>query len=775
MPIVAMLAVLFVAPASQATPLTCNMSTVTGDDDGSFAMSLPFSLQLGSTEYNQVYYSTNGLMSFGRPDGNFWDYPTTPSVTLAGRDWVSWGQGAYTSYGYNESSFCIEWSVRPFPQSTGNLTQIRLVVNRFANGGWHGEITTLGWIPDNIRRGIRYDSTQPVVLIEAAFDVNGGVPIEVPPAPAPTSLTEPPAIPTQCWDGSTVYAPNTCSPEPSYTCWDGTTTHYASECTTEPHVTCWDGSSVHYQSECSTEPVVICWDNSTVHYASECSQEPVYQCWDGSTTHYSSECPTEPVVICWDNSQVHYQSECSPVPPDVTCWDGQVISWNGTCRQVPPPIECWDGSSVNWNAQCPIRTLNAPQNISAEIRTNGVYVSWDSPIETLTSVERYAISWQCDGCAGYGWTSSDTSVFIPFSTFNYTGGLGVEYTFSIRADNDTTATYSSYAVGPTLLVQVPTISYPDTAVKVSADEGWGLRYEAPLGMRINQVLFASYGTPINYQYSSCHANNSLQLVQEAIRNNILQIPASNNIFGDPCGGEYKKLSVVLTIEPDPNWTPSPEPTPTETETVQPTPTTTPEPTPSPSEVTPSPTVEPTVEPSSTPTPSPSESETQVPAVVPTSTPEPTPSTPSEAPTPQETQSPSPEASPSFSPSDNLTTEQAVEEILAEYSPLEAVPLDVLLEAGLDYSDLPPEQPVMLENGVVLTAEVADALQLFENPSEIFSTVLTDPGKAVKAFLSVGADMTPQQRHQSTQAIVAAVIAGQLMNALSSANMIGRKL
>jgi hypothetical protein len=620
-------------------------------------MTLPFSLQLGSQSYNQVYYSTNGLMSFGQPDGNFWSYPSTPSVTLAGRDWVSWGPGAYTSYGYNESSFCIEWSVRPFPQSSGDLTQIRLVVNRFANGGWHGEITTLGWIPPDIRRGIVWEQNGSVLPIAAAFDVNGGVPVEVSPAPAPTSLTEPPAVPTQCWDGSTVYAPNTCSPEPSYTCWDGTITHYA--------------------SECSTEPVVTCWDGSTVHYASECSQEPVYVCWDGSTTHYSSECLPEPVVICWDNSQVHYQSECSPVPPDIVCWDGQVVPWDGACRQVPSPIECWNGISVNWDQLCPVQP----------------------------------------------------------------------------------------------------IVYPEDAIKLTANEGWNLEYTPPAGMKIKNILFASYGTPENYQYGNCHAEASQFIVENyLIGNTSLVIGANNGVFGDPCGGTYKHLSVVLTIEPDPNWTPSPEPSPTDSQTSQPSPTATPEPSQSLPTESPSPTEQPTVEPSvpSTPTPTPSQSQSAnpEPVVTPSVTPSPTVSSPEELPIPVETPSEAPVPN---TPSDNLTTEEAVAEILAEYDSQEAVPYSVLQEAGLDYSDLPPDQPVMLDNGVVLTAEVADALQLFENPSEIFSTVLTDPGKAVKAFLSVGADMTPAQRHQSTQAIVAAVIAGQLMNALSSANMIGRKL
>ena len=197
---------------------------------------------------------------------------------------------------------------------------------------------------------------------------------------------------------------------------------------------------------------------------------------------------------------------------------------------------------------------------------------------------------------------------------------------------------------------------------------------------------------------------------------------------------------------------------------------------------PSPTPEPTVEPlpSETPTPAPSPSESQsqlpIPVVVPSPSPEQPSLSPSpEAPTPIESPTPDPSPSSIDLPSDNLTTEEAVAQVLEEYSPLEAVPFSVLEEAGLDYSDLPPDQPVMLDNGVILTAEVADALQIFENPSEILSTVLTDPGKALKALANVGADMTPEQRHQSTQAIVAAVIAGQLMNALSASNMIGRKL
>jgi hypothetical protein len=582
-PLIFATATFLVLPVTQAnTPLTCNMSTVTGDDDGSFPMTLPFSLQLGNTNYNQIYYSTNGLMSFGRPDGNFSSYPSTPSVTLAGRDWVSFGPGAYTSYGYNQDSFCIEWSVRPFPQSSGPLTQIRLVVNVFPNGGWHGEITTLGWIPPDIRRGIVWEQNGTPLPIGAAFDVNGGVPVEVAPAPAPTSFTQPPVIPTQCWNGSTVYAPAT----------------------------------------------------------------------------------------------------CPPVPPDITCWNGEVISWNQTCPQMPPPVECWDGSSVNWDQQCP--------------------------------------------------------------------------------------------------PEPPTIVYPEDAIYITVDENGQINYTAPTGMKINQILFASYGTPNNYQYGFCHATNSSSLIQYAINNNELVIDAINDVFGDPCGGTGKRLSIVITIEPDPTYVapiPSPTASPEPQPTISPEPTV--EPSPQPSQPAPQPS-EPVVQPSeiSSPIPTPSESQLVVPEPEPSPilSLEPEPSSPSE-PTLDPEESPTPDPSPEATdlPFDNditdgLTAEEAIalEELLTEYGPMDAISFESFEESGLDYEDLPPNQPVMLENGVILTAAVADAIEMFENPSELLLTVFTDPGKALKAFANVGADMTPEERKESQAVVVASVIVGQL---IASTNLI----
>jgi len=238
-------AFVFVTPAQ--ADVVCNTYTFTGHDDNAYPANLPFTLKLGATEYENVFVTTNATLTFGNPDGAFGDYPQTPSVSVAGYDWVTFGEGAYVSFGSTENTFCVEWSLRPYPQSTGDLTQIRLVINKYPSGVWHSEVTTFGWLPDNLRRGIRYAQGEPVVTIAGAFDVgDGGVPVEVEPAPTPSSFTEPPVIPTP--EPTVEPTPSTTSeptPEPTQT------TEPSASPTPEPETTPTPEPSVS-----SSEPVV---------------------------------------------------------------------------------------------------------------------------------------------------------------------------------------------------------------------------------------------------------------------------------------------------------------------------------------------------------------------------------------------------------------------------------------------------------------------------------------------------------------------------------------
>ena len=468
-----------ISPVTQAsTPLVCNMSTITGDDDGSFPMTLPFSLTLGSTEYNQIFYSTNATVTFGQPDGTYWDYPQTPSISIAGKDWVSFGEGAYTSYGYNENSFCIEWSVRPFPQSTGPLTQMRLVVTKFSNGGWHGEIVTMTDLPADARRAIRYERGQAVVPMEAAFDVNGGVPVEVTPAPTPPSFTEPPVVPSE-----------TPTPEPSPTASPEPQPSESQTPTLEP----------------SPQP-------------SEPSPQP-------------SETPVQPSET---PSPIPSPSESESVVPE------------------PEPSQTQSPEPEPSNPSEP--TPSPEESPAPDPSPEATDLPSDNNITEITDAE--------------------TDAFV--ESFTESG----------------------------------TISDAETE----------------------------------------------QLISNFLNDGFIS------------EDEVSGLSDSLT-------------------------------------------------------------------------------------------------------EDGVLTEDEREllvDVILEQADGNAISTELIDELGLDYEDLPDDQPVMLDNGVILFAEVADALEIFENPSEILSAVFTDPGKALTAIANVGADMTPEQREESQTVVVASIIVGQV---ISTTNLI----
>ena len=117
--------------------------------------------------------------------------------------------------------------------------------------------------------------------------------------------------------------------------------------------------------------------------------------------------------------------------------------------------------------------------------------------------------------------------------------------------------------------------------------------------------------------------------------------------------------------------------------------------------------------------------------------------------------------------DSTPEERAVvADALVEAAQGEPVTAQAIADAGLTYADLPPETPVEVrqdENGneVVITAEVAAALVVLENPAELINAIFTDPAQALLALGSIGADMSTEERTESEKTIVAAVIVGQI--------------
>jgi hypothetical protein len=100
--------------------------------------------------------------------------------------------------------------------------------------------------------------------------------------------------------------------------------------------------------------------------------------------------------------------------------------------------------------------------------------------------------------------------------------------------------------------------------------------------------------------------------------------------------------------------------------------------------------------------------------------------------------------------------------------------EAIQDAGIAYEDLPEQTPVEVRqdeegNEVIITADVAAALVLLENPAELIGAIFDDPGQALLAIASIGADMLEEEREESEKIIVASVIAAQAaVNAASMA-------
>ena len=110
--------------------------------------------------------------------------------------------------------------------------------------------------------------------------------------------------------------------------------------------------------------------------------------------------------------------------------------------------------------------------------------------------------------------------------------------------------------------------------------------------------------------------------------------------------------------------------------------------------------------------------------------------------------------------------ELVAEALIESAQGEAVTVQAIAEAGITLEDLPPTQPVEVrqdENGneVVITAEVAVALELLTSAGDIVSAIFESPAQLLFAIGNLGADMSPEERKEASETIIAATIVGNI--------------
>ena len=221
---VAFIPVFFTGISASGATAPCDTYQVNGGDQA-FLMSLNTPLEFGGTVYNgNVYVSPKGTITFGNGDYTFWDYPATPSISIASWDYHAfpnqatqgvWNPGwginndLYVRYGSTETSICVDWKVRPWGQSSGEPVYIRMLAEvNPDNHTWTPTYQVSSSAPSAARYGVRYVHNGPVLPLTIQT-------ITEPPAPNPT--IEPSPSPTPEEPTPTPTPEVTPSPNPTQT------------------------------------------------------------------------------------------------------------------------------------------------------------------------------------------------------------------------------------------------------------------------------------------------------------------------------------------------------------------------------------------------------------------------------------------------------------------------------------------------------------------------------------------------------------------------------
>jgi hypothetical protein len=115
-----------VARAEDSAPAITTIVTQ-GGDDVSYQIPLTVSVVYDGITYENVYATTNSVITFGRPDGTYWTYPTTPSISIESKDWWVLPQQMPDTHfiiNVSEGGFQVDGNYRPYGAFTGDTTSI---------------------------------------------------------------------------------------------------------------------------------------------------------------------------------------------------------------------------------------------------------------------------------------------------------------------------------------------------------------------------------------------------------------------------------------------------------------------------------------------------------------------------------------------------------------------------------------------------------------------------------------------------------------------------
>ncbi len=148
-------------------PTVHHMDTCSGDDIG-YQIPIATTITFDGVEYSNVYATTNSVITFGQPDGTYWDYPNTPSISLYSMDWFP-GYGNQTEgldIYYSEGGFQINLNMVPFGNWSAEPSTVNILVAITSEGGISVAYSYQGPEYTNMRTGVRLHDGSIVSLEE---------------------------------------------------------------------------------------------------------------------------------------------------------------------------------------------------------------------------------------------------------------------------------------------------------------------------------------------------------------------------------------------------------------------------------------------------------------------------------------------------------------------------------------------------------------------------------------------------------------------------------
>ena len=171
------------------------MDTCSGDDI-SYQIPIASTVTFDGVQYENIYATTNSVITFGQPDPTYWAYPNTPSISLYSMDWFPGASGTSgLDIYYSEGGFQLNLNMVPYGNYGAQPSTVNILVAITNTGGLAVSYSYQGPQYQNLRTGVRLHNGD-IVSLEAwgATQVQAGSPT---PTLAPEPIPEPSPTPTE--------------------------------------------------------------------------------------------------------------------------------------------------------------------------------------------------------------------------------------------------------------------------------------------------------------------------------------------------------------------------------------------------------------------------------------------------------------------------------------------------------------------------------------------------------------------------------------------------